>query len=336
MTDPLHIDAEEYLDRYGVTAYMKDVVTLLLENRPDDPTAFMLKYFRTVTQGSSPLLRAYRYIRLAPPSQDAFIDNLVSAYVALDAKRGVSGVNGSELLRLLRLLTAECRLDVSRSLLLLLGLSEADPVSFEAFSASVRAALQYDDFLRRASELFATFDARGTGQVPSSVLQLAVRQVRGSTDAAAIATALAAANSGESVDLSASLSTLPLSVAARAELHRLQREVQCEIAELGEELEPLGSTASPSASTRATVGRDEFLKALFAASIAGQPASAAAADVAKVQQPQPSSVMSGIGAGTCRPASASSAEGAGGAHGGAPNPFAQVSSAALRKRAGGR
>ena len=25
------MDAEEYLDRYGVTAYMKDVVTLLLE-----------------------------------------------------------------------------------------------------------------------------------------------------------------------------------------------------------------------------------------------------------------------------------------------------------------
>ena len=53
---------------------MKDVVTLLLENRPSSPIAFMAKYFRTVTQGSSPLLRAYRYIRLASPSQDAFVD----------------------------------------------------------------------------------------------------------------------------------------------------------------------------------------------------------------------------------------------------------------------
>ena len=99
--DPAALDAEEYLDRYGVTAYMKDVVTLLLENRPASPIAFISKYFRTVTQGSSPLLRAYRYIRLAHPTQDAFIDNLVAAYAALDARRGVSGVTGAELLRLL-------------------------------------------------------------------------------------------------------------------------------------------------------------------------------------------------------------------------------------------
>ena len=53
------VDAEEYLDRCGVTAYMKDCVTLLLENRPDEPLTFMSNYFRTVTQPSSPLLRAY-------------------------------------------------------------------------------------------------------------------------------------------------------------------------------------------------------------------------------------------------------------------------------------
>ena len=35
------LDAEEYLDRCGVTAYMKDCVTLLLENRPDEPLSFM-------------------------------------------------------------------------------------------------------------------------------------------------------------------------------------------------------------------------------------------------------------------------------------------------------
>lgn len=31
---------EEYLDRYGVTTYLKDLVTLLLENRPDAPLEF--------------------------------------------------------------------------------------------------------------------------------------------------------------------------------------------------------------------------------------------------------------------------------------------------------
>ena len=109
-----NLEGLEYLDRYGVTAYMKDVVTLLLENRPSQPIAFISKYFRTVTQGSSPLLRAYRYIRLAGPTQAAFIDNVVSAYVALDTRRGTSGVTGAELLRLLRPATPVRRLPSRR------------------------------------------------------------------------------------------------------------------------------------------------------------------------------------------------------------------------------
>ena len=95
------LDAEEYLDRCGGTAYMKDCVTLLLENRPDEPLTFMGDYFRTVTQPSSPLLRAYRYIRLTPLDRPAFPDNLVAAYAALDSQRGTNGVTGAELQRLL-------------------------------------------------------------------------------------------------------------------------------------------------------------------------------------------------------------------------------------------
>ena len=110
------VDAEEYLDRCGVTAYMKDCVTLLLENRPDEPLTFMSDYFRTVTQPSSPLLRAYRYIRLTGPEQeDAFRDNLVAAFTSLDSRPG--GMAGSDLVKLLRLLGAECSLDISRSTL---------------------------------------------------------------------------------------------------------------------------------------------------------------------------------------------------------------------------
>jgi len=105
--DAASLDAEEYLDRCGVTAYMKDCVTLLLENRPDEPLTFMGDYFRTVTQPSSPLLRAYRYIRLAPIDRPPFPDNLVAAYAALDSQRGTNGVLGAELQRLLAVLCTD-------------------------------------------------------------------------------------------------------------------------------------------------------------------------------------------------------------------------------------
>jgi len=225
--DPTSLDAEEYLDRYGVTAYMKDVVTLLLENRPASPIAFISKYFRTVTQGSSPLLRAYRYIRLAHPTQDAFIDNLVAAYAALDARRGVSGVTGAELLRLLRLLCGDCPIDVSRSVLVLIDRAESDPITFDEFSGAVRAGLHYDDLFKRARTLFDTCDPLHTGTIPRTTLQLVIRQVRSTdADAGAIAAAAAASASSSGGSSSAAGASAATRVGGHAELHRLQREVQ--------------------------------------------------------------------------------------------------------------
>ena len=153
----------EYLDRHGVTAYMKDVVTLLLENRPASPIAFIQKYFLTVTQGSSPLLRAYRYIQLTPPHRSAFVDNLVAAYATLDNRRGASHVTGADLLRLLRLLCVDCPVDVSATLLQQLDRTEGDPISFDEFSAAVRAALLYDKLAARARCALASCDPHGNG-----------------------------------------------------------------------------------------------------------------------------------------------------------------------------
>eukprot|EP00965_Chrysotila_dentata_P129810 4290991-Pleurochrysis_carterae.AAC.2 len=133
--DPQRMDGEEYLDRYGVTAYMKDMVTLLLENRPEKPIEFIAEYFRTVIHGSSPLLRAYRYVRLSRLDQDAFEDNLVAAYGALDARRGV--VVAAELQRILRLICSDCPVQLSRSILLLIDKHDLDPITFKEFSVAV-------------------------------------------------------------------------------------------------------------------------------------------------------------------------------------------------------
>ena len=160
------MDAEEDLDRHGVTAYLKDVVTLLLENRPDSPIAFIAHYFRTVTQGSSPLLRAYRYIRLASPEQDAFTDNLVASYSALDSRRSSCGVIGSDLMKLLRLIGADCSLDISLSLLVLLGKAESDPVAFTEFSSAVRSPSLGRPVRRRHPVPHTAAAARGSAPQP--------------------------------------------------------------------------------------------------------------------------------------------------------------------------
>jgi hypothetical protein len=82
------ISDEEYLDRFGVNAHLKEIVTLLLENRPSAPIDFTAEYFRNVAHGSSPLVRSYSYIKLTRQTRSAFMHNLVSAYMALETKSG--------------------------------------------------------------------------------------------------------------------------------------------------------------------------------------------------------------------------------------------------------
>ena len=291
------LDAEEYLDRFGITAYMKDVLTLLLENRPNEPVEFMSKYFRTVSQGTSPLLRACRYIQLAGPDQSAFVDNMVAAYVALDSRRGASGVTGAEVLRLLRLLCADGPIDVSRSLLLLLDRTEGEPMSFDHFAAAVRGALYYEDFFRRTSAFFAVCDPSGSGAVPRSMLVLATSAVGGDFDAAGINAALkheqARDRFPDDPAASADAAGSPPSPAARADLHRLQREVQWEVTRVagvdGRSVAPSSPTSKSPASFGAasatsppsTVKLDEFLLAMFAASVSGMRSAAEAVTAAK-------------------------------------------------------
>ena len=70
-------------DASGLTVYLKDVVTLCLENRPEDPVAFVAEYLRRVTRGASPVSRACQYLRLAPHHRRAFVDNAVVAHAVL-------------------------------------------------------------------------------------------------------------------------------------------------------------------------------------------------------------------------------------------------------------
>ena len=89
-------------DRSNLTVYLKDVVTLVLENRPEDPVAFVADYLRRVLSGASPLSRAYQYLTLSPHYRQAFVDNATVAFSVLDAgPRGLTGADHAELLRAL-------------------------------------------------------------------------------------------------------------------------------------------------------------------------------------------------------------------------------------------
>lgn len=176
------ITSTEYLDKHGVTTYLKDVVTLLLENRPEDPMEFMADYFRNVVNGTSTIVRSFRYIKLTSRMRESFFDNLVAAYTSLnnttkqddDGNAQAAGSFTFSELRELVLLVCQ---DFPKSILdyvedcLFLGQkppleSDMEPegeenndlasrfVSFTEFATAINACLLYEEFLKEAKNIF--------------------------------------------------------------------------------------------------------------------------------------------------------------------------------------
>lgn len=70
---------EDYLDKQNVNFYLKEAVSLLLENRPENPILFLADHFRNIQQGSmnnSNILKAYRLITLNKYDAKSFSDNV--------------------------------------------------------------------------------------------------------------------------------------------------------------------------------------------------------------------------------------------------------------------
>ena len=178
---------EEHLDRLGVTAYLKDAITLLLENRPHKPIEFLADYFKNVVQGSSSLQRSYRYIRLTRRNCAAFMDNVVAAFRTLETRSTsraegaaassssstpsksskqappppppppvVVGLRPLDMLRLLRALCADFPEAVVRRIMTCFSASESTLIPFPQFTAAIHACLVYEEFLDEVEGLFLT------------------------------------------------------------------------------------------------------------------------------------------------------------------------------------
>ena len=139
-----YFSLQNKFEMLGLTAYMKDVVALLLENRPEDPVAFVAEYFQNASRGNPPLSRSYNWIRLSDRSRMSFMDNLVTAYNTLDSSTGAPGLTGKQFNKLLKSLCVDFPVDVVQGIMMLLGKGSSDIVDFPAFYAGVNACLLYE------------------------------------------------------------------------------------------------------------------------------------------------------------------------------------------------
>ena len=164
------LPAEEYLERTGVSAVLKDLVTALLENRPSNPVFFISEYLKTSSYTG--ILKSYKILKLSKPAHKSFMDKMVAAYMNLDSKKGGNnqGITGLEYVKLLKMICLDFPTEIVDEVLAVLGKRDTDLVPFEEFVAGINAILLYEDFFAEAETVFTYLDSERTGSVDAAKL----------------------------------------------------------------------------------------------------------------------------------------------------------------------
>ena len=165
--DPESLTPEDYLDRFGITAYLQEVLSLVLENRPQAPVEFVAEYFRNAVQGSSYLHRAYRLVCMTDRGRPGFLGNVMKAHQILSHRKGSIGVTGEEMTKLLTLICHNFPKKISEIVLKTLFSGQHDPteiIAFDVFFLSVNVCLLFVEQIEFAQQYFATLCMEDTAR----------------------------------------------------------------------------------------------------------------------------------------------------------------------------
>ena len=171
---------KQFLERSNATRYIRDVLTKIVENRPDDPIGFIADYFQNLGAQKGSVSRACQQIRLTHHSKPAFHNNVVLAYEILGESRNPPsrGINGRLYMELVTELAIGFRQAIREKLLKKINCRDHEVVVFDVFRASVLACVILEEFLAEAESLFKALDFHGQGKVEYTLCDAVLHELK--------------------------------------------------------------------------------------------------------------------------------------------------------------
>lgn len=166
-------------------------MSLLLENRPQNPILFMAEHFRNIQQSQSQyaqantvttangqqvnvqtsnILKAYRLICLNKYDTKSFADNVFQAYTLIErdhtpsnantnsATFSNSGIKGHDFIKLVQMLCIYYPAEILQGILRMLDKKEEENVDFDEFLNGVRTVMMFDNYFEEMEGLFKYLD----------------------------------------------------------------------------------------------------------------------------------------------------------------------------------
>ena len=191
---------EDYLDKQNVGVHLKEAISLLLENRPENPIQFLAEHFRNLQQTPANLgglganvpsangvvastvnvMRAYRLITLNKVDMKSFSDNVFQAYTMLEKDHGSSGIKGFDLIKIVKMLCLEYPPEILKGMLGVIDKREEENVDFDEFLCAIRTVVMYGSYFEEMETLFKHLDFGKTGKVKRQELVESCEKLRSS------------------------------------------------------------------------------------------------------------------------------------------------------------
>jgi len=163
----------QFLERTNVASQIRDVLAKVIENRPEDPLAFLADYFEAVGDKGNKVTRAYQTLLLTHYTQPAFQNNIQSAYEILSqckVHRHLRGINGVIFGELLDLILQEVPSDIADKLIKKIACRDYEVVVYDVFRAGVVTSFVFHEYIKQSEALYNALDtsASYSNQVPGS------------------------------------------------------------------------------------------------------------------------------------------------------------------------
>ncbi|XP_002734510.1 tubulin polyglutamylase complex subunit 1-like [Saccoglossus kowalevskii] len=157
----------EFLERTNVSSQIRDALSKMIENRPEDPVLYLAEYFEGISDNKpSKVTKAYQRILLTHYTRPAFETNAVAAYDTLCTQSGIKGCNGltgSVYTELLAMLSRDISSVISEKLLKKTQCRDYEVVPYDVYFSGVLACLVLKDYIKEAQSLFNEFDISKSG-----------------------------------------------------------------------------------------------------------------------------------------------------------------------------
>ena len=165
-----------------MNVYLRDAISLLLENRPENPILFLADHFRNIQQGQqggahSNILKAYRLITLNKYDSKSFSDNVFQAYTLIEKDHGNAGVKGIDFIKLAQMLCIDYPADILHGILRLLDKREEENVEFDEFLCGIKTILLFDNYFEEMEQLFRYLDTQKAGKIKKEELIHSVKKL---------------------------------------------------------------------------------------------------------------------------------------------------------------